>query len=236
MSELILVRHGQASFGKASYDKLSDKGIEQAKVLCRHWQRQGEAFDYIYSGSLLRQRETAQELLSLVSGKPKEPTVNPDFNEYNGDPLIRMYLRDHAASDGLHEHPPWPIQDERVFQQLFERATALWIAGELKPQAEDTSFEAFADFQHRVYRGLDALMAKHQRGSRVVLSTSGGVIAMTLQRVLQFPDERVIETNWMVHNSSVTRLRYGGGKLSLMQFNNVAHLEDPALQELLSYR
>ncbi|GIT63997.1 MAG: hypothetical protein Ct9H300mP22_3970 [Gammaproteobacteria bacterium] len=38
MSELILVRHGQASFGQKSYDKLSDLGIEQVRILARHWQ------------------------------------------------------------------------------------------------------------------------------------------------------------------------------------------------------
>ena len=64
MSELILVRHGQASFGKASYDKLSDKGVEQVKILARHWDDIGEQFDHVYSGTLMRQKETGNELLS----------------------------------------------------------------------------------------------------------------------------------------------------------------------------
>jgi broad specificity phosphatase PhoE len=86
MSELIFVRHGQASFGKESYDKLSERGVEQIKILARHWQALDQDFDYIYSGSLLRQRETANELRSLVRGQPEQATVNPAFNEYNGDP------------------------------------------------------------------------------------------------------------------------------------------------------
>ena len=49
MSELILVRHGQASFGAESYDKLSDKGVEQVKILSQHWQALGERFDHILS-------------------------------------------------------------------------------------------------------------------------------------------------------------------------------------------
>ena len=69
MSEIILVRHGQASFGADSYDKLSDKGVEQVKVLARHWQEVGEQFDHVYSGTLLRQRETANLARSALERK-----------------------------------------------------------------------------------------------------------------------------------------------------------------------
>ena len=40
----------------------------------------------------------------------------------------------------------------------------------------------------------------------------------------------------MVNNSSVTRLRYGDGKLSLVQFNALAHLEKPGLRGKITYR
>jgi hypothetical protein len=59
---------------------------------------------------------------------------------------------------------------------------------------------------------------------------------MALQRVLQFPDQAVITTNWMVRNSSVSRVKYGQGKVSLAQFNSLPHLERPGLQEMITYR
>ena len=37
MSVLLLVRHGQASWGSADYDVLSDRGHEQSRLLGRHW-------------------------------------------------------------------------------------------------------------------------------------------------------------------------------------------------------
>jgi broad specificity phosphatase PhoE len=235
MSELIFVRHGQASFGKESYDKLSEQGVEQVRILARHWQHIGEEFDVVYSGDLLRQKETANELLSLVKHKPDESLQDPSFNEYNGDPLIRIYLRDHYVSDddGLLQ---LPINDERLFQKTFELATAKWIRNELNPADEDRDFEYWHDFQNRVHTVIDKIMENHGNGSRVLISTSGGVIAMALQRVLQFPDEQVITTNWMVRNSSVTRVKYGRGKVSLTQFNSLAHLEHPDLQHLITYR
>ena len=73
MSELVFVRHGQASFGQKSYDKLSELGIEQARILAQHWQALGEEFDHIYAGSLLRQQETARELLPLVKNNVSAP-------------------------------------------------------------------------------------------------------------------------------------------------------------------
>lgn len=236
MSELILVRHGQASFGAESYDKLSPKGVEQAKILAQHWQALGERFDHIYSGSLLRQRETAHELLPLIEGNPSSSIQLPGFNEYNGDPLIRTHLRDLREAGDLSGPSEWPIQDEREFQRVFEVATARWISDDLDPRDDIADFEHWGDFKARVYGAMDEVMARHGSGSRVVISTSGGVIAMALQRVLNFPDEHVIATNWMVRNSSVTRIIYGNGKLSLTQFNNLAHLENPENKHKITYR
>ena len=79
-------------------------------------------------------------------------------------------------------------------------------------------------------------MQRHTGGSRVLISTSGGVIALALQRALQLPDNQVLATNWMVNNSSVTRLVYGRGKVSLASFNSLAHLEVPAWRDLISFR
>ncbi len=236
MSELILVRHGQASFGAESYDKLSDKGVEQVKFLSQHWQALGERFDHIYSGTLLRQRETAQELLPLVKGEPTASVQLTGFNEYNGDPLIRAHLRDMREAGDLSGPAQWPIQDERLFQKIFEKATARWIVDDLDPRDDIADFERWSDFKARVYAALDEVMARHGSGSRVIISTSGGVIAMALQRVLNFPDDQVIATNWMVRNSAVSRIIYGRGKLSLTQFNNLAHLETPEKQQLITFR
>lgn len=236
MSELVLVRHGQASFGAESYDKLSEPGIQQIRLLCRHWQDLGERFDCVYSGALQRQIETARELLPLHRGGESGYNILPAFNEYNGDPLIHIYLRDHAAEGRFDTALKPPIRDERLFQRVFEAATAKWIRNELVPDSSDTHFEYWADFQRRVHTAMDELMARHQNGSKVLISTSGGVIALALQRALGFPDAQVISTNWMVHNSSVTRLRYGQGKLSLTLFNNLAHLEKPDLKHMVTFR
>ena len=236
MSELVFVRHGQASFGADSYDKLSDKGVEQVRILAQHWLEIGEQFDYLYHGTLLRQKETAKELLPLIHSHPSRVIEHSYLNEYNGDPLLRAYLENHAKADGFNVFIDWPIKDEKLFQELLERATSLWVKGELQPRLNDNEFETWEDFQFRVYDVIDEIIASHSSGSRVLVSTSGGVIAMALQRVLQFPDEKVISTNWMVHNSSVTRFKYGNGKVSLTQFNSLPHLERNEFKHMITYR
>ncbi|MDG2140173.1 MAG: histidine phosphatase family protein [Gammaproteobacteria bacterium] len=236
MSELIFVRHGQASFGEESYDKLSALGVRQASTLGKHWRDMGEQFDHIYAGTLLRQKETAKQLISLVKGSPSYPNFKDAFNEYSGDSLLRIYMRDYLKHDKTEAASDWPIKDERVFQNLFELATAKWIKNELTPSTEDADYESWETFKNRVYGVIDEIMEKHTSGSRVLISTSGGVIAMALQKVLNFSDEHVISTNWMIHNSSVTRVRYGNDKVSLTQFNSLPHLEMKGMKHLITYR
>ena len=236
MSELVLVRHGQATFGAESYDQLSPLGHEQVRKLAAHWRETNETFDCLYCGSLRRQRETAGELLGLVRGGGEEPREDAALNEYDGDPLIRSYLRDFAREEGFDPLPEWPVRDRTLFQRLFEAAAAKWIAGSLTPAENAGNFERWPDFQLRVHQVLDRIMSRHVKGSKVLVSTSGGVIALALQRVLRYPDTEAIATNWMVQNSSVTRIKYGNGRISLMQFNSLPHLERAGTQAMITYR
>ncbi|MEC8332052.1 MAG: histidine phosphatase family protein [Pseudomonadota bacterium] len=235
MSELVFVRHGQASFGAASYDALSERGFEQVRELAKHWLETGESFQAIYSGTLQRQRETAIELASVVTDQVA-PQRMESLNEYHGDPLIHIYLRDHAEREGVTLPDAWPIKDNKIFQSVLEAASACWIRDELKPQDCDKGFEYCGDFKRRVFEAVDQIMAANTGGRKVLVSTSGGVIATALQRVLGFSDQQAIATNWMVHNSSVTRVRYGGGRVSLLQFNSMPHLERQGKQHLITFR
>lgn len=236
MSELILVRHGQASFGEDSYDRLSENGHRQASILAGYWQSLGEQFDAIYSGTLRRQQETAAVLLPLVAEQPQAPVIHPGLDEYDGSPLISIYLRDHAAAEGFDIAPEQPITDRRQFQLVFEAATTKWLNDELEPRTGDSVFESWPAFTARVHRALDEIMQQHSSRSRVLISTSGGVIAVALQKVLALPGPQTIATNWMVNNSSFTRIRYGAGRLSLSQFNAMPHLENRQYRDLITYR
>ena len=50
MSNLFLVRHGQASFLETNYDKLSSKGEAQSRMLGEYWVKHGVSFDQFFPG------------------------------------------------------------------------------------------------------------------------------------------------------------------------------------------
>ena len=57
MGRLVLVRHGQASYGQADYDRLSPTGEQQARALGPTLA--GLGLDALFVGPLRRQQQTA---------------------------------------------------------------------------------------------------------------------------------------------------------------------------------
>ena len=95
MSTLTLIRHGQASFFSDDYDKLSELGEEQSRVLGRHWIELGTGFDEVYVGTLKRQTRTA-----VCAGEPfteagleyPEIQTMEALNEYPSDQVMGVLL------------------------------------------------------------------------------------------------------------------------------------------------
>jgi broad specificity phosphatase PhoE len=58
VATLLLIRHGQASYGEADYDRLSARGVAQAEALGAYLKTL--RLDAVFHGPLRRQRETAE--------------------------------------------------------------------------------------------------------------------------------------------------------------------------------
>ena len=58
ISNLYLIRHGQASFGEKNYDNLSKKGVKQSIVLGKKLLKQKISFDKTIIGPLKRHQQT----------------------------------------------------------------------------------------------------------------------------------------------------------------------------------
>jgi len=228
MSELFLVRHGQASFDADDYDQLSELGYQQAAILADYWEAMGQRFDCSYSGSLRRQQQTAHGLAKQVTGA--EPAIIEGLNEYSSHEILQAYREQFAQTDGFVEHGN--MKDRRFFQRLLEAACLRWVNGQLQGHG----IELFADFKARVNDAVQQIMGDNAKGKKVVVATSGGVIALAVQSVLQMPDEHAIKLNWMVYNSSLTRINYSGSRVSLSMFNSIPHLEQPGQRDKISYR
>ena len=74
MPRVTLIRHGQAGT-RDDYDNLSGTGIRQARLLGEWLRQRGAAFDEVISGSLARQKHTAELVLGGDSARLK---IDPD--------------------------------------------------------------------------------------------------------------------------------------------------------------
>ena len=69
MAELYLVRHGQASFGAANYDQLSERGVQQSVWLGEYFAQRNLSFDRVICGTLRRHEQTVEAILRGM-GRP----------------------------------------------------------------------------------------------------------------------------------------------------------------------
>ncbi|MEM7614832.1 MAG: phosphoglycerate mutase family protein, partial [Pseudomonadota bacterium] len=91
MGELVLVRHGQASFGAEDYDVLSPLGHTQAEWLGGYFEAHGMRFDRMFRGALRRHRETAEGIARSFT--VPEAEVDARFDEFHYHLLEEEYLR-----------------------------------------------------------------------------------------------------------------------------------------------
>jgi len=234
MSTLFFIRHGQASFGRSNYDRLSERGYEQARVLAGHLAG-GRPFDRIYTGTLQRQTETARALTDLYQDKglvPPELRRSEAFNEYESEAVCRTLIpRLVKENPDLEPLAAAMFEDNRAFQTLFETVMQRWVAGEYRTPG----IEPWGRFKARVNNALDDILAEDGRGRRVAVFTSGGPVSVAVQRALALSEEACLQISWQVVNASVTRFKCTPDRIMLATFNEHGYLE-AAADGLVTYR
>ena len=95
MGIVLFVRHAQASFLEPNYDKLSDLGAAQARLLGEYWVRHKMIFDRACTGPCVRQKDTFA-IVSDVWRKAGIPFPDPlmlqEFDEYQGEAVLDRSL------------------------------------------------------------------------------------------------------------------------------------------------
>lgn len=231
MTRLYFVRHGQASFGAAHYDRLSPLGERQALLLGQHLRRTGFRADTWLSGTLERQRATLGAMLQGLEAEASTDS-HAGFNEYDHESILGAYLPRVMAELGLSPDQRVALfSDTRQFQTAFARVMQHWMEG---TPHERAPFETWEAFQTRLREGLEQLARSGHE--RIVVVTSGGPIAFAVQAALGLTPEKTLALNWTLYNASLTELRVRRGTLMLSGFNGVAHLELAGDPSLLTYR
>ncbi len=231
-----MIRHGQASFGAENYDSLSDLGRQQAKILGKSLARHDRVFNAIYQGTLRRQTQTARKVITCMNTKeyhtPQVITLKA-LNEYDALAVWNSHLTEVIKENPIMQRDLDNIEtDPKAFQRLFEQVTNRWISGE----HDRDSAPRWKDFKTRVTKGLRTILDKHGPGSEIAVVTSAGTISVVIQHALGLTDKKTLELSWQILNSSVTRFRYNGDRITLSGFNDISHLEATGNRGLLTYR
>lgn len=219
MGQILLVRHGQASFGADDYDVLSETGWEQARLLGGWLAEHGTTPTALVRGDMRRHRETLEAMVEGASAEGAgwagvEVETDPGWDEFDHLGLMQGF-------------PPLPKGHTRQeFQAAFEQATAVWAAGEPGDYPE-----SFADFVVRVREALERAFALAASGSTAVIVSSGGPIAISCAQLID-PDglaQTWARFNTVTVNSSVTRVLVGSTGARLLTFNEHSHLTPDTL-------
>jgi len=212
MGVVLLVRHGQASFGADDYDVLSETGIVQSKRLGVWLADAGLEPTALLHGAMRRQRDTANAMAE-TAGWSVAPERDEGWNEFDHLGVVARGSR-LRSSDAM---------DRRAFQEAFVEATTRWSGGEF----DDEYDESWPAFVGRVAAALERAVARD--GVTVVVS-SGGPIAVACASLVD-PEASAAELprlwnafNTVCANTGVTRVITGSTGRRMLTFNEHSHL------------
>lgn len=211
MGTLYLVRHGQASFGAADYDQLSELGARQCRRLGEHLRSRGLRFQATYRGTLKRHAQSLQALLEGY-GEAPEPTLLPGLNEYDGEAVVRA----------LYPEPPPPPDPADAFRhhfRLLREGLEAWMAGRTTPEGTPSHPQFVAGVADALERTRTHL------GKDVLMVSSGGPISTAVGLVLGLGASAVIDLNLRLRNSAVCEIQILPKRHVLISFNGIPHLE-----------
>lgn len=226
MSRILLIRHAQASFGEADYDRLSSRGEEQSRLLGAWLAHCGPPPDRVVTGSMQRHRRTAE--LCLASVEPVPVTELPGLDELDHGELLARHRPDLADAQALRDAMRRHADPHRAFQQMFEAAVARWITH------GDDYTESWMAFRTRVLDGFASLQGDPPRTTWVF--TSGGPIAVIATALLHAPVNDTFALAWPLFNAGITSVRITPGGATLESFNGVPHLQYPRDPRLITHR
>lgn len=221
MGYLYLVRHGQASFGAADYDNLSELGHRQSVRLGEYFRQKQIQFDAVLCGTLRRHVQT-WEGIRQGAALNLEPLAWPGLNEFDGDALIAT-VNPHPM-----DRPQSPSDAKQHFRLLRDGLTQ-WMNGVVSP----LGMPSYPEFVQGVTRALDHVR-QHHSGNVLVIS-SGGPISTAMGHILGTTPETTIGLNLRIRNSSVTEFAYTPKRHTLLTYNTLPHLEGAEYADWITY-
>ena len=211
MSRLLLVRHGQASWGSDDYDVLSPLGEKQSRALGEAFTARGVQPDLVVRGAMRRHRQTAEQA-AAGGGWAVEVAEDDGWNEFDHVQMLSMHPSRYGEGEEM---------SRAQFQAWFEEATLRWTGGEYDEDYD----ESFAAFGARVDAALRRTVERLEPDQTAVVFTSGGPISWTATSLLGGATEIWTQLNPVTVNSSVSKVVVGRRGATMVSFNEHSHLE-----------
>jgi len=230
MGSIYLVRHGQASFGTDDYDRLTETGFTQARLLGAYFGMRNIRFDAVYAGTLRRHAETLHGIMEGYPAAGDWPASESAaaLNEYDPEAVVTAFagappVRDAAAA----LRDPGTVREHF---RLLRKALLAWAEGEIQP----AGMPAWQAFQGAAVAAVAEARQRVANGNVLVVS-SGGPIAAIAADSLQAPPRIAIELNLRIRNSSVSEFSSSAQRHQLVTFNSLPHLDAHPDRTLTTY-
>lgn len=218
---LTAVRHGQASYGSADYDRLSPIGWQQSRHLGEWLVGHEQRFAHVVCGGMRRHRETLEAITEVYAKCALDlpaPVFDTDLNEFDHREVINAYLAESPGSEA-----GAPASGERpapaAVMRMLHGALSRWAAGAYEAQLR----EGWSAFGARVARG-GARLLEHCADGNVLVISSAGTIARLAQHALEAPDQRAVELNLSLRNSALCEFHAYDQVLRMGGWNALPHL------------
>jgi broad specificity phosphatase PhoE len=214
---LLLIRHGQASYGKANYDELSATGHHQSKKLGQWLVSHQHVFQQVRIGTMQRHLQT----FALIAEAYREhglalpePVQDASLNEFDHDAVFSSYSRLNADDPVVKAAAS---RDQRAVGAMVHAALLAWTENSLGDLPE--SWDVFGQ------RAKEAAKNLPQTGDTLAIS-SGGLISRIAQQAMEIPDHRAIDLNIALRNSAISEFHPRHSHWRLGMWNALPHLHD----------
>ncbi|TCS33524.1 putative phosphoglycerate mutase [Paucimonas lemoignei] len=212
MTEILLIRHGETDWNterrlQGHLDvALNAEGVRQAQALGQALR--GEALDAIFSSDLSRARQTAE---AIAAGRGVPVQIESGLRE-----------RCYGAFEGLRHDD---------IRQRYPEAYAAWQARELDARMPpgERSGETLREFSARAVGALVGLVVARQ-WRRIAVVSHGGVLDCICREARGLGWE--MPRDFDIRNASINRLHWNGTALQVVEWGDIAHLRQEALDEV----
>ncbi len=227
---VLLIRHAQADWGGADYDRLSALGMRQAAALGQ-WiaQESGWRPQRLICGPRRRHQLTMaaiRDALQTARGTAAVVEIERDWDDADAAALLAAFRNAQPRAPELAWVAPGasPAQARALLTAVF----AAWRDGALDADLPET-WRAFAA---RITHARSALTTPS--AEQVLVVSSAAAIARCAQAALRLDDDAMIALNLGLDNAALSEFAVQDGAWRLLRWNCLPHFASDSARALAS--